>query len=81
MTSPTANTATTAHDLLEQILSQGKSLLAQGKDHTADLSAKGKDIAHRGEDILVDKLGLEDTEVSRDALRKGVGAGAAAARQ
>ncbi len=70
--------SSTAQELLEQILSQGKDLLAQGKDHTADLSAKGKDIAKRGEDILVDKLGLEDTDVSREALRKGVGAGAAA---
>jgi len=78
MTSPTANAATTAHELLEQILSQGKGLLAQGKAQSADLSAKGKDIAKRGEDILVDKLGLDDNEVSRDALRKGVGTGAAA---
>ena len=70
--------ATSAHDLLEQILAQSKDLLTQGKAQSADLTAKGKDIAKRGEDILVDKLGLDDTEVSRDALRKGVGAGAAA---
>lgn len=73
----TAN-ANTAQDLLEQILSQGKVLLSHGKDQTADLSAKGIDIAKRGEDILVDKLGIEDTDVSRDALRKGAAAGAAA---
>jgi len=78
MTTPTENIAATAQELLEQILSQGKDLLAQNQSQTADLSAKGKDIAKRGEDILVDKFGIEDTEVSRDALRKGVGAGAAA---
>ncbi|MEP1231706.1 MAG: DUF533 domain-containing protein, partial [Litorimonas sp.] len=74
----TNNSATSTHELLENILAQGKDLLTQGKAQSADLSAKGKDIAKRGEDILVDKLGLEDTDVSRDALRKGVGAGAAA---
>jgi len=77
MTTPTTQPAT-AHDFLEQILAQGKGLLAQGKAQSADLSAKGKDIAKRGEDVLVDKLGLEDTDVTRDALRKGVGTGAAA---
>jgi len=67
-----------AQQLLEQILSTGKHLVAQGKAQTGDLSVKGKALATKGEDYLVDKLQLEDTEVSRDALRKGVGTGAAA---
>ncbi len=70
-------------DLLEQLLSSGRELVAQGKEQTKGLTAqnltkKGKEIAAKGEDLLVDKLGIEDNAVSRDALRKGVGAGAAA---
>ena len=68
--------------LLEQIFATGKDLVAQGveqgKAHTGDLSVKGKKLAAQGEDYLVDKLNIEDTEVSRAALRKGVGTGAAA---
>ena len=67
-----------AQQLLEQILANGKNLVQKGKAQTGDLSVKGKALAAKGEDYLVDKLNLEDTEVSRDALRKGVGAGAAA---
>ena len=65
-------------DLLDQLLSSGRELVVQGKEQTKGLTAKGKEIAAKGEDLLVDKLGIEDNEVSRDALRKGVGAGAAA---
>lgn len=65
-------------DLLNQILSTGKDLVKQGQAQTGDLTVKGKELAAKGEDYLVDKLNLEDTEVSRDALRKGVGTGAAA---
>jgi len=67
-----------AQQLLEQILATGKDLVKQGKAQTGDLSVKGKALAARGEDYLLDKLNLEDTEVSREALRKGVGTGAAA---
>ncbi|WP_371397851.1 DUF533 domain-containing protein [Fretibacter rubidus] len=73
-----SNQNITAQDLLNQILEAGRDLAKQGAEHTSELTAKGKDIAAKGEDILVDKLGVEDTEVSREALRKGVGAGAAA---
>jgi len=65
-------------ELLEQILAAGKDLVKQGQAQTGDLTVRGKEIAAKGEDYLVDKLNLEDTEVSRDALRKGVGTGAAA---
>ena len=65
-------------ELLEQILATGKGLVKQGQAHTADLTIKGKELAAKGEDYLVDKLNIEDTEVSREALRKGVGTGAAA---
>lgn len=72
------NANLTAQDLLEQILAAGRDLAKQGKAQSSELTAKGKEIAAKGENILVDKLGIEDTEVSREALRKGVGAGAAA---
>ncbi|MCF6220979.1 MAG: tellurite resistance TerB family protein [Robiginitomaculum sp.] len=65
-------------DLLDQFLNSSRELVAQGKEQTKGLTAKGKEIAAKGEDILVDKLGIEDNETSRSALRKGVGAGAAA---
>ena len=65
-------------ELLEQILATGKDLVKQGKAQTGDLTVKGKKLAAKGEDYLVDKLNLEDTEVSREALRKGVSTGAAA---
>ena len=73
-----SNPTITAQDLLNQILNAGRDLAKQGAEHSSELTAKGKDIAAKGEDILVDKLGVEDTEVARAALRKGVGAGAAA---
>ena len=65
-------------DYLDQLLESGRDLAVQGKARTKGLTAKGKEIASKGEDFLIDKLGVEDNEVSRDALRKGVGAGAAA---
>ena len=65
-------------DLLEDILDAGKELLEKGKAQTGDLTAKSKKLAAKGEDYLVDKLDIEDTAIGREALRKGVGAGAAA---
>jgi len=65
-------------ELLEQILAAGKDLVKKGQAQTGDLTAKGKELAAKGEDYLVDKLDIDDNETSREALRKGVGAGAAA---
>ncbi len=73
-----SNTQINPQDLLEQILSAGQELANRGRSQTQELTAKGKEVAAKGEDYLVDKLGLEDTEVAREALRKGVGTGAAA---
>jgi len=67
-----------AQELLDQILEAGKKLATDGKAQSSELTKKGKEIAAKGEDALVDKLGIEDTEASRAALRKGVGTGAAA---
>ncbi len=74
-----------SQELLEQILDAGKKLAkdgkkfaADGKLNSAELTKRGKKIAVRGEDALMDKLGIEDTVASREALRKGVGTGAAA---
>lgn len=68
----------TAQDLLDQILATGREIVAEGKAATGDLTAKGKELAARGEDFLVDKLDIDDTEAGRAALRKGAGVGAAA---
>ena len=73
-----SNTQINPQDLLEQILSAGQQLAKQGRSQTQELTTKGKEVAAKGEDYLVDKLGIEDTEVARQALRKGVGTGAAA---
>jgi len=73
-----SNTHINPQDLLEQILATGQELAKRGTHQTRELTAKGKDIAAKGEDYLVDKLDLEDTEAARAALRKGVGTGAAA---
>lgn len=68
--------ANVAQDLINQILTTGEELKHMAK--SGELTRKAKTLASQGEDILVDKLGLEDNDASREALRKGVGAGAAA---
>lgn len=77
-----ANTNINIQNFLDELLQSGKELAAQANEktgkYTKDITAKSKIIAAKGEDYLVDKLGIEDTESSRLALRKGVGAGAAA---
>jgi uncharacterized membrane protein YebE (DUF533 family) len=72
------NTTATAQELLDQILETGRDWTEIGRAKSGDLTKKAKELAAQGEDILVDKLGVEDTEVGREALRKGIGAGAAA---
>ena len=78
MTKSKTNSQFDIHGLLDQLLQSGKDLVIHSKQQSKGLTAKGKEIAAKGEDLLIDKLGIEDNEVSRDALRKGVGAGAAA---
>lgn len=73
-----ADIQTQAQDLLEQLLSSGKGIANQAKAKIDEKSPRVKQIAKQGEDYLVDKLGIEDTEVAREALRKGAGASAAA---
>ena len=68
-----------AQELLDQILDAGKKLAKDGKDQSKELTGKAKTIALKGEDALIDKLGIEDSEASRDALRKGAGAAGALA--
>ena len=72
------NTKINAQEMLEQLLSAGRELATQGRERSKGLTTKGKEIAAKGEDYLVDKLGIEDNEVARNTLRKGVGIGAAA---
>lgn len=77
-----AETNVTAQQLLDQIISTGKELAAQGKEKSSDVTAKvtkkSKELAAKGEDYLVDKLDIDDTEESRATLRKGVSVGAGA---
>ncbi len=68
-----------AQQLLEQILGAGKKLAKDGKNQSKELTGKAQKIALKGEDALIDKLGIEDTAASRDALRKGAGAAGALA--
>ena len=68
-----------AQELLDQILEAGKKLAKDGQEQTSELTKRGKAIAAQGEDALIDKLGIEDTPASRDALRKGAGAAGALA--
>ncbi|NNE58911.1 MAG: DUF533 domain-containing protein [Hellea sp.] len=65
-------------DLLNQVLSAGKDMAAKGKSQSAGAIEKGKELGLKGEDLLIEKLGLEDTPKVREALRKGLGTGAAA---
>lgn len=73
-----SNTEINAQDLLDNILKAGQDLLEKSKTQSAGLTKKGKELAAKGEDLLAEKLGVEDDAQSRDVLRKGVGAGAAA---
>ncbi|HHL43376.1 MAG TPA: DUF533 domain-containing protein [Hellea balneolensis] len=73
-----SDTKFNAQDFLDQLLKAGQDLVEQGKSKGQILTDKSKELAAKGEDVLVDKLGIEDTDASRAALRKGVGAGAAA---
>lgn len=72
------NTKFNAQDILEQIMAAGRELAAEGKAQTAGVTAKSKKLAKQGEDVLIDKLGIEDSDSGRDALRKGAATGAAA---
>ncbi len=76
MTDATVN----IQNLLNEILSGGRELAAEAKTKVAETGAidKGKELGKKGEDLLIEKLGLEDTPKVREALRKGVGTGAAA---
>lgn len=73
-----ANSDFNTQEFLDQLLKAGQDLMEQGKSKSQVLTQKSKELAAKGEDVLVDKLGIEDTDASRSALRKGVGAGAAA---
>ena len=64
-----AETQINPQELLEQILGQGRALVKQGAAQTKDLTAEGKKLAARGEDALLDKLGLEDTPANRTKVR------------
>lgn len=73
-----ADIQTQDQEFLEQLLGSSKDLANKTKTKIDEKSPQLKAIAKKGEDYLVDKLGIEDTEVARDALRKGAGASASA---
>ncbi len=72
--------AANIQNLLNEILSGSRELAVNAKTKVEETGAieKGKELGKKGEDLLIDKLGLEDTPKVREALRKGVGTGAAA---
>ena len=87
--SNTGGSPSNSYEFLDQLLSQGKALFEQAKTQAAPHSAalknnsvalkqKSMELAQQSEDILIDKLGIDDTQSARNALRKGLGAGAAA---
>lgn len=61
---PTNNPQT----LLAQLLSGGQSLL--DKAGSGELSDQAQDIGKRGEDFLIDKLGMDDSDASRAQIRQ-----------
>jgi uncharacterized membrane protein YebE (DUF533 family) len=73
-----ADIQTQAQELLDQLLSGGKDLAGKTKAEINKKTPEIKKIAKKGEDYLVDKLGIDDTKATREALRKGAGASAAA---
>lgn len=72
--------STNIQNLLNEILSGGRELAVNARTKAEQTGAieKGKELGKKGEDLLIEKLGLEDTPQIREALRKGVGTGAAA---
>jgi len=74
------NQALNIQDILNEVLSSGKELATEAKNKANASGAieKGKELGAKGEDLLIEKLGLEDTPKIREALRKGVGTGTAA---
>lgn len=73
-----ANTTPDIQDFLEQLLSDGKTLLDPKSKERQELTARGKTLVKQGEDFLADKLNLGDDEVSRKQLRKNTGLAAGA---
>lgn len=67
--SPTRS-STGLQDLLAQILGGGRKLLGPSSDGHAQLSDQARDLGQRGEDFLIDKLGLEDTPDKRAQVRQ-----------
>lgn len=55
-------------DLLTQLLSGGQSLFKGGS--TSDLTDQARELGQRGEDFLIDKLGMDDSEASRAQIRQ-----------
>ncbi|WP_298911988.1 DUF533 domain-containing protein [uncultured Algimonas sp.] len=54
-------------DLLAQILGGGSRDMS---GLSGDLTRQARDLGQRGEDFLIDKLGMEDTSQSRDKIRQ-----------
>ena len=59
-----------AQDLLQQLLGGGRDLFEDAKASTPQLTEQARDLGKRGEDFLIDKLGLEDTPENRAKVRQ-----------
>lgn len=64
----------TPQDWLAQLLSSGRELLDQAQTETdrraPELKAKARALQEQGEDFIIDKFGMDDTEASRETIRK-----------
>jgi len=66
MTDIEKRSAPSAQDFLAQLFGGGFNL----KERSGDLTAQARDIGKRGEDFLIDKLGMDNTEQSRGQIRQ-----------
>ena len=57
-------------DLLQQLLAGGRDLLDDAKAGTPQLTQQARDLGRRGEDFLIDNLGLDDTPETRAKVRQ-----------
>jgi uncharacterized membrane protein YebE (DUF533 family) len=66
MSDSTSSPIASAQDLLAQLLGGSGGLTGT----SGDLTQQARELGRRGEDFLVDKLGLEDTDASRAKVRQ-----------
>ncbi|MGB6231259.1 MAG: DUF533 domain-containing protein [Litorimonas sp.] len=64
------NRSQTPQDLLAQLLSGGRSLFDPNSQDRSQLTDQARDLGRRGEDFLIDKLGMDGSDASRAQIRQ-----------